>query len=100
MRYLFHNIYGDADELIASKPDDVVVVPFGWQPEIEEERNRILNELGTGVSSLPSLLYFVDEYVDIISEPEPFTVPAHWKELRISDLPKPWSWEQIEEVVK
>lgn len=100
MRYLFYNVYGDANELIASKPDDVIAVAFGWEPEIEQERNRIINELGIGVSTLPSLIYFVEEYIDIISEPQPVTIPAHWEELRISDLPKPWTWEQIEEVVE
>jgi hypothetical protein len=97
VRYLFHNVYGDTDELIASKPDDVINVPFGWSEEIEVERNRIINELGITVSSLPSLIYFVEEYVDIVSEPQPVTIPAHWKELRITDLPKPWTWEQIKE---
>jgi hypothetical protein len=96
MRYLFHNVYGDADELIASKPEDVLAVPFGWETEVEEERNRILNELGVGVSSLPALVHFVEEYMDTSSASEPFLVPAHWKELRISDLPKPWTWAQIE----
>jgi hypothetical protein len=96
MRYLFHNIYGDAAELIESKPDDVLAVPFGWNTEAEEERNRILSELGVRVSSLPALVYFVEEHIDNFSAIEPFLVPAHWKELRISDLPKPWSWQQIE----
>lgn len=99
MRYLFHNVYGDADELIASKPEDVLAVPFGWETEVEEERNRILSELGVGVSSLPALVYFVEEYMDDFSATEPFLVPAHWQELRISDLPKPWTWEQIEETL-
>jgi hypothetical protein len=100
MRYLFHNIYGDADELIGSKPEDVLAVPFGWETEAEQERNRVLSELGAGVSTLPALLYFVEEHMDTTSASEPFLVPAQWRELRVSDLPKPWSWAQIEATIK
>ena len=57
MRYLLHNIYGDADDLIASAPDDVTCVPFGWDAETEAARNALLADLGVaGVSGLPALL--------------------------------------------
>ena len=58
MRYLLHNIYGDADDLIASAPDDVISVPFGWDAATEAARNDLLAQLGlSGVSGLPCLLY-------------------------------------------
>lgn len=84
MRYLFHNVYGDADELIASKPNDVVCIPFGWTAEIEEERNKKINELNVVVSGLPSLCYLEDN---------------QYKEFRIDMLNKPWSWESIESAI-
>jgi hypothetical protein len=57
MRYLLHNIYGDADHLIDTAPDDVTCVPFGWDEATETARNTLLSQLGVGgVSSLPSLL--------------------------------------------
>lgn len=58
MRYLLHNIYGDADNLVASAPEDVVTMPFGWDATTETARNALLDQLGlTGVSGLPCLLY-------------------------------------------
>lgn len=100
MRYLFYNIYGDADELIASKPSDVILVPFGWDPQTEENRNNIIFKLNCTVSSLPSLIYYKDEYSyqseDQNKNPITILVPAHWEEIRISDLPKPWTWQNIE----
>ena len=81
MRYLFHNVYGDADELISSKPNDVTCVPFGWSEEIEQERNRLINELNVVVGSLPSLVYSTGQ---------------EYKEFRIDDMEKPWTWEKIE----
>ena len=57
MRYLLHNIYGDADHLINTAPDDVTCVPFGWDADTEQARNSLLASLGlAGVSQLPCLL--------------------------------------------
>lgn len=57
MRYLFHNIYGDADNLIATAPDDVTCVPFGWDEQTESARDVLMQQLGIGgVSCLPSLV--------------------------------------------
>jgi hypothetical protein len=80
MRYLFHNIYGDANHLIETAPSDVICVPFGWSDEIEKKRNELLATLDTSVSCLPSLIVEKD---------------GKWQEIRIEDLPKPWTWETI-----
>lgn len=40
--YLFHNIYGDAQSLIDSAADDVVLVPWGPDEAAETIRNGIL----------------------------------------------------------
>jgi len=88
--YLFHNIYGDAAELIVSAPDGVECVPWGPTAEAEAARNVKLAELNASISALPALLYWRDE-VTI----EDVTIPAHWREIRICDLPQPWTWEQI-----
>lgn len=80
---------------MSSLPDDVVEVPFGWTPEIEAERNNLLTELGlTGVSALPCLVFHVEEKT-VLNGDEEHVIPAHWRELRISDLDKPWTWDKI-----
>lgn len=56
MIYLFHNIYGDCDHLIATKPAEVTAIPFGWDTETETARNVLLAELNQSVPSLPCLL--------------------------------------------
>ena len=104
MRYFFHNIYGDADELIASKPQDVEAVPFGWDEESETNRNRILSELNSSVSCLPSLIYWRNEYsydsVDENNQPVTITVPAHWEEIRVAEIERPWTWDKIQDKQK
>lgn len=92
-RYLFHNVYGEADGLIQSKPSDVVAVPFGWTPDIEQARNALLQSLGTSVSCLPALLYQVQE-----TDSETGETRTVWRELRIGDWPRErWTWGNIEE---
>lgn len=101
MRYFFHNIYGDQDGLLASKPQDVVAVPFGWDEQSEVNRNQLLSELNCGVSCLPSVIYWREEYsyesTDQNNQPVTITVPAHWEEIRVADIEQPWTWEKIEE---
>ncbi len=104
--YFFHNVYGDAQELLDSKPVNVLAVPFGWDPETEERRNEILDEIQMTVSCLPSLLYWVEESSTTLIQPvdesnpngptETITVftPAHWEEYRFEEDQKPWSWSQ------
>lgn len=100
--YLFHNVYGDADELILTKPDDVQAIPFGWTDEIENARNQLINSLNCAVSSLPSIVFEVPEkmavvgvLVDDVMEESLARLPAHYEEIRIFDLPKPWNWVDI-----
>ena len=94
-RYFFYNIYGDADDLLASKPSDVIPVPFGWDPATEAYRNQLLSELGVVVSCLPSLIYWVEESTQLDSTGDSIQVPAHWKEFRFELDCKPWSWSQL-----
>ncbi len=56
MIYLFHNIYGDCDHLLATLPDDVQAIPFGWDATTEQARNELLTDIGQSVPSLPCLL--------------------------------------------
>ena len=105
--YLFHNVYGDADELIATKPADVVAVPFGWTDEIEANRNAILTSLDrNGVSTLPSVVYQINEkmvetsvFVDGDMQPSLARLPQHYEEIRVFDMPKPWNWTDINNII-
>jgi hypothetical protein len=95
-QYLFHNIYGDADDLIKNKPSNVILVPFGWDEETENNRNTILNELDRGVSCLPSLLFFGKEYITYGNNDVERIEPAKWEEVRVGTLEKPWNWADIQ----
>lgn len=112
--YLFYNVYGDADELVAAAPDNVECIPFGWTPEIEQAREDKIAEIGIGVSSLPSYIYWRAEHtrtvewrvdpdrqqIYFLDEPETETVPAGYRECRIDNLPRPWSWPAIQDWVR
>lgn len=107
MMYLFHNVYGDADELIATKPDDVQAVPFGWTEEIENARNELLSSLSCTVSCLPSIVFEVPEkmvkvgvFVNGVVEESLARMPAHYEEIRIFDMPKPWNWGDILPIIE
>ena len=103
--YFFHNVYGDADSLIATKPDSVIAVPFGWTEEIEENRNNILSELGTGVGVLPCVIAWKND--EVVAEKlvnflgERIVLPQHtidgfWKEIPIGSWPQEdWTWDKI-----
>jgi hypothetical protein len=105
--YLFHNVYGDADELIANKPDDVIAVPFGWTDAVEANRNQILANIGrNGVSTLPSVIYEVNEkmidtavFVYGNLEHSLAMCPQHYEEIRVFDMPKPWNWTDINNII-
>lgn len=69
MKYLFYNVYGDADELISTKPGDVIVVPYGWDEDTETKRNQIIFELNlNGVSGLPCYVFPHSKYKRLIPE--------------------------------
>lgn len=100
MIYLFHNVYGEENQLISSTPENVECIPFGWNEEAENYRNLKLQELGIGVSSLPSVIAWRNEYyIDI--EGIIMTVPAHWEEIRLSDIDKEnWNWNYINSIIE
>lgn len=81
VRYFFHNVYGDCDNLLNTLPEDVVAVPFGWTPDVEDARNQVLNSLNTSVSCLPSVLYQGQD--------------GTWREVRVADLEQ-WTWAIID----
>jgi hypothetical protein len=114
--YFFHNVYGDEQGLLDTLPSGVIAVPFGWTPEAEENRNNIITSLGITVSAIPSLFVFIEEHYahksfiqDVLSKLQTDTdvrvntdmhlVTARWTQFNLLDLPKPWSWDQILEVV-
>jgi len=98
--YLFHNIYGDADELIATAPSNVIAIPYGWDEKTEEYRNQIIKAMKFTPSVLPSLIYLAKEIrieeheQDGLWVPNTY-IPPRWQEVRIEDMPKPWNWADI-----
>jgi hypothetical protein len=104
MIYLFHNIYGDADELIATKPVDCEAVPFGWTPEIEEYRNNLTAQLNCTVSALPSVVYYQAPYTltvtnTLTNEVTTMTFGDKWEEVSVLHMDKPWTWVAIQEEI-
>lgn len=109
--YFFYNVYSDADELVSSAPDNVECIPFGWTPEIEQAREAKIAQIGLGVSGLPSYIFWKPQHerkidwkvnpetqqIYYLDEPEIEIVPAMYKECRIDTLPKPWSWQAIQD---
>jgi len=98
MRYFFYNVYGDAQELLNTLPSDVTAVPFGWTEEIEELRNKIITDNNLRVTGLPSLNFYVTNKTKILmidNIPTEIPVENHWAEIRLDLLPKPWSWNEI-----
>ena len=92
--YFFHNVYGDAQELIDTAPSNVVVVPFGWDEETEIKRNTILSELNTTVPSLPCIIkYGIQTIYDLSSNP--INLEPQWYAIPFNHNNKPWSWEQM-----
>jgi hypothetical protein len=96
MRYLFYNIYGDAQYLLDTKPEDVVATPFGWDEQTEANRNAMLQSLNVNTSCLPAVFVWLEDKEKLDIDGNPYTVLAHWHEIRIFDMEKPWNWEDIE----
>ena len=92
--YLFHNVYGDAEDLIKTAPYNVICVPFGWDEETESNRNRILSELNVGISVIPSLVVYGTKISYDIRN-NPISTAPHWYPINFDHESKPWSWEQI-----
>jgi hypothetical protein len=108
--YFFHNVYGDEQDLIEKLPDNVVAVPFGWTPEIEENRNNILSEIGQNASTIPCIFVYIHEHyadksffptIESLSENDSrksmqeHLVLAKWTQFDILSMPKPWTWIDI-----
>lgn len=112
--YFFYNVYGDADELVATAPSNVECIPFGWTPELEQAREAKIAEIGIGVSGLPSYIYWKPEWtrrvewrvdpdrqqIYFLDEPEDEIVPASYLECRVDNLPRPWTWATIQDWVR
>lgn len=103
--YFFHNVYGDVEELLKNKPENVVSVPFGWTEEAEINRNNILQELNLSVSNIPCLVFWKNEEV-ILEKTEnvlgnllvipSHTIEAHWSIFDLHSMEKEnWVWEKI-----
>jgi len=91
MRYLMHNLFprgrSDCPTLLAALPGDVEAVAWGPTAETEAARDAVLANVGCGVSVLPAVLFQM---------PETDGVPAHWREVRVADMPQPWTWDAID----
>lgn len=100
--YLFHNIYGDADNLIANKPDNVITVPFGWDSNTEAMRNTLLNFLNVKVSGLPSVVAWRPEHTVESPHPDdpPKTIQAGWDVINLEIVPRyEWNWQYIQSII-
>lgn len=100
MTYLFHNVYNEEADLIISAPENVECIPFGWSEEAENYRNLKLEIIGIGVSSLPSVIAWKNDS-NIQVEGVDMVIPAHWEEIRLSDIEKEnWNWDYINSIIE
>ena len=104
MRYLFHNIYGDAQSLLDTLPSDVEAIPFGWDEETETARNNKIVELNNvGITELPSLVFWREAWDSSFEvDGETFNVnnPACWWPVSFFELEGDWTWEKIDKHIK
>jgi len=104
MRYLFHNIYGDAQSLLDTLPSDVEAIPFGWDEETETARNNKIAELNNvGITELPCLVFWREAWDSSFEvDGETFTAnnPASWWSVSFSELEGDWTWEKIHKYIK
>ena len=101
--YLFHNIYGDAQSLIDSAADDVVLVPWGPAEAAETIRDNYINDMNKSPGSVPSVMYYKSAWTEdtfIAGEPFTQTFGPEWTEIRLSDIEKDnWNWEYIRSII-
>tara|TARA_Y100001934_G_scaffold234161_1_gene284035 strand:+ start:792 stop:1148 length:357 start_codon:yes stop_codon:yes gene_type:complete len=104
MRYLFHNIYGDAQSLLDTLPSDVEAIPWGWDEETETARNNKIVELNNVVvGELPSLVFWREAWDSSFEvNGETFTTnhPAQWWTVSFSELEGDWTWENMDKSIK
>ncbi|MEK9724782.1 MAG: hypothetical protein VW405_15030 [Rhodospirillaceae bacterium] len=97
IRWLVINESDVSCPLLDGMPPDVVVLHYGWSPEAEEQRARILAELGVSVSALPSVISWVPART-VDEDGEQLEVPAGWRALRVttkSHGPRAaWRWQR------
>jgi hypothetical protein len=99
MIYLFHNVYGEENDLISSAAENVECIPFGWTEEAETYRNNKLQDLGISIGSVPCVIAWRDSFT-IGTEENLLTVPAHWEEIRLADIEKNnWNWDYINNII-
>jgi hypothetical protein len=89
-KYFFYNVYGDSEELLASKPDDVIAVPYGLNEEAEYARHLLIARTGIIITYIPSI------FTEVTDEDG----KTSWKEFRFEHKIKPWSWDQVNDVVE
>jgi len=82
--YFFYNVFGDANELLRTKPDSVTGVSFACDEESEARCDAVLDKIGFQPSSLPCIAYWEDQ----LGEP-------HWQMENFDHDAKPWSWNQL-----
>ena len=104
--YFFYNVYGDADELIKLAPENVILVPFGWDEKTESYRNKIIEEIGITPSCLPSVVAWrkEDQLPPTITmeglEGPAVTIESRWLEIPVGKSPKYlWNWMHIMAIV-
>lgn len=102
-KYFFHNVYGDAQSLIDSAPDDVVLVPWGPDEATETTRNGYISDMNIAPSCLPSVMYYKSawtEETEIAGEPYTQSFGPAWTEVRLVDINKDnWNWEYINSII-
>ena len=100
--YLFHNVYGDADSLIANKPDNVITVPYGWDKNTEALRNAILDMLDIRINGLPTVVAWRPAYTVYSSHPDdpPKIMPAGWQTINLENISRyDWTWQYIQSII-
>ena len=104
MRYLFHNIYGDAQSLLDTLPSDVEAIPFGWDEETETARNNKIVELdNVAIGELPSLVFWReawDSSFEVDEETITIKNSACWWTVGFSEIEGDWTWENMDKYIK
>ena len=107
-RYLFHNIYGDAQNLIDTLPADVETISWGWDPATETVREAKIAELNNPrIPGLPCLVYYRNAYSRDTTNPITNEVltdnyPAAWFGLGFREIDvdvDTWTWEIMEQFI-
>jgi len=98
--YLFYNVFGDANELLKTKPNSVTAVSFGWDKETESKCDAVLDEIDLQVSSVPCIAYW-DEHRTVPNlDGSTYTFEPHWRMAAFDHDAKPWSWNQMNQILQ